>query len=463
MKKITFSLFFTFSFSLFTFSQTINTVAGKYSLGYGYSGDGGQASTAQMHFPTGLVFDKAGNMFISDQVNNVVREVTKSTGIISTIAGNYAYGSGYSGDGGQATNAELFGPLAMAIDSTGNIYIADNVNSVIRKVDMTTGIISTVAGIGNVLNYSGDGGQATAAELSRPTGMALDKDGNLYIADCLNSVIRKVDHSTGIINTIVGIPKKAGYNGDGGPATSAELQYPQNLTLDAKGNMYIADASNNVVRYVDASTGNISTIAGNGKPGYYGDGGQATNAELDNLTDVTLDANGNVYIGDFNNQVVRLLTVSTGVITTFAGNNVQGFYGDGGPATAAEFFEPIGGAFDKSGNFYVVDESNNVIREITGITTGTEPLAVENNRVSIRIFPNPANNSVSLVYTLPNSETRGTISLYNSLGQLVKFEFVSANSGMVSEDLSAISAGIYYYSLVTENGAKTTSKLIISK
>ncbi|HTB31323.1 MAG TPA: T9SS type A sorting domain-containing protein [Bacteroidia bacterium] len=464
MKKFTSVFVFTFVFSIFSFAQNINTVAGNYSLGAGYGGDGGPATAAQLHFPAGVVLDSVNNMYIADQQNNEVRKVNGVTGIITTIAGSHTFASGFSGDGGQATSAQLFGPLAVSIDSSDNVYVADNVNSVIRKINQTTGIITTVAGIGTVLSYSGDGGQATAAELFRPTGMAVDGKGNLYIADCLNSIIRKVDHTTGIINTIAGIPKTPGYSGDGGLASAAELKYLQNLTLDGKGNLYIADAGNNVVRYIDATTGNISTLAGTGAPGYYGDGGQATAAELDNLTDVTLDAMGNVYIGDFDNQVVRMVTVSSGIISTIAGNHVQGFSGDGGPATAAELYEPIGGAFDKAGNFYIVDESNNVIREIsTGISTGTRLVQNSNDLLTMNIFPNPVNNDLTLVYTLPNTETKATLYLYNSLGQLIRCTFITAHSGILNEDVSGIMRGVYYYSIVSGLGIKATNKFIINR
>ncbi|HTB30658.1 MAG TPA: hypothetical protein VK808_01445, partial [Bacteroidia bacterium] len=229
-KQIAF-LFCTFSFSFYTFihAQNITTVVGNVVSGGisggGYSGDGGPATAAELSAPYGVAFDAAGNMYIADDVNNVIREVDQSTGNISTVVGNTisggAAGGGYSGDGGPATAAEIHGPACVVFDASGNMIIADADNHVVRKVDHSTGIITTIAG-NHTNGYNGNGGAATAAELSYPTGIAFDAGGNLYIAEHGNNVIREVDNSNGIISTFAG-NHISGYYGDGGPATAAEL------------------------------------------------------------------------------------------------------------------------------------------------------------------------------------------------------------------------------------------------
>jgi hypothetical protein len=289
------------------FAQTlsagiINTVAGDGIAGY--SGDGGAATSAELNVPYGVAVDNAGNIYIADYGNERIRKVTASTGKISTVAGNGTVG--YGGDGGPATSAKLDSPTGVALDGAGNIYIADLGNHRIRKVTVSTGIISTAAGNGTQ-GYSGDGGPATSAELYYATGVAADSAGNIYIGDEVNERVRKVTASTGIINTVAG-DGVGGYSGDGGPATSAELNAPSGVAVDTAGNIYIADISNNRIRKVTVSTGIISTVAGNGTAGYSGDGGPATNAELNNPSGVAVDTVGKIYIGDTNNNRIRAVT-----------------------------------------------------------------------------------------------------------------------------------------------------------
>jgi trimeric autotransporter adhesin len=210
----------------------------------GYSGDGGQATSAALNSPYGVAVDASGNIYIADTYNYRIRIVTKSTGIISTVAGTGSYG--YSGDGGQATSAALDYPCGVAVDASGNIYIADTYNYRIRMVTKSTGIISTVAGTGSY-GYSGDGGQATSAALNSPYGVAVDASGNIYIADTYNYRIRIVTKSTGIISTVAGTGSY-GYSGDGGQATSAALRSPYGVAVDASGNIYIADTYNHRIR-----------------------------------------------------------------------------------------------------------------------------------------------------------------------------------------------------------------------
>jgi gliding motility-associated-like protein len=346
-----------------TQAQVIVTVAGTGAAGF--SGDGGAATSATLNVPTSIVFDKSGNMLIADQQNAVIRKLNVTTGVISTIAGT---GSQYhSGDGGPANMAELYGPTGLAIDNTGNIFIAEEYGSTIRKIDANTGIITTIAGVpGAGFDYTGDGGPATQATFWQPTDVALDVSGNVYIADWENNVVRKITTALGIINTAVGYyPGFSGYSGDGGPATGAELNECSRIFLDPAGNLLIGDQTNNVIRKVDAATNIIRTIIGSGANGYAGDGGPANKALLNQPSGVIMDANGVIYVADSYNNVIRMVNPSTGIISTVAGNGIQGYSGDGGPALNASFYRPVDLALDAGGSLYIADARNNVIRKIT--------------------------------------------------------------------------------------------------
>jgi len=335
-------------------AQTIITIAGKGIQGY--CGDGGSAISAKLYYPTDVAIDVEGNIYICDAFNHVIRKVD-TLGIISTFVGTGT--AGYSGDGGPATSAKLFKPYRLALDTAGNLFIAEANNHLIRKVN-TSGIISTFAGTGTA-GYSGDGGSATSAKLYNPAGVTLDAAGNLYIADCNNNVIRKVNTS-GIISTIAGTGT-ADYSGDGGPATSANLDQPTDLCIDASGNLYIADYSNNVVRRINTS-GIINTFAGTGIPDYTGDGGPATSAKLFFPTGLEIDSFDNIFIGDASNNVIRKVNTS-GIISTFAGTGTAGYSGDGGSATMSQISGSTSGlGIDIAGNLYIADRDNNVIREV---------------------------------------------------------------------------------------------------
>ena len=339
-------------------ASNIATFAGDHVDGD--NGDGGHATAAEIGSSFGVVADASGNVYITDYFNNVVRKVS-SSGIITTVAGNGA--AGYNGDNISATSAELNGPMGVALDGAGNLYIADKYNDRIRMVN-SAGVITTFAGTGHHGDYAGygygNGGQADSANLDYPVAIAIDCSGNMYIADQGSETVRKIN-TTGIINFFAGTGG-GGYNGDGIPALTAQLNYPSGVAADCYGNVYIADAWNNRVRKVDA-TGVITTVAGNGSAGYGGDGHPGGSAELWIPTGVTLDACGDLYICDWQNNVVRFLNTD-GYISTFAGNNVRGYDGDGGPADSAELYLPSSLTIDGHGNVYIADYGNYVVRGI---------------------------------------------------------------------------------------------------
>ena len=342
-------------------AQIIATIAGNGTSGY--TGDGGPAISAMLSTPNSITFDASGSIYFADSRNNCIRKINPS-GLISTIAGTGTLG--FSGDGGPATSAKLNFPWGVAVDGTGNIYIADSYNNRIRKVS-STGIISTVAGNG-IAGYSGDGGPATAAEFNRPNIIAVDNSGNIIIPDELNNAVRKVSPA-GIISTIAGtgVP---GYTGDGGPATLAQLDYPTGVAVDCRGNIYFADDLNNVIRKINTA-GIISTIAGTGLAGFSGDGAAATTARMNGPTSVAIDYIGNIYITDENNFRIRKVTPS-GIISTISGNGIAGFNGDG-PAITAELNFPYGIAvLNDSGCLFIGDQENNRVRIIrNAFTPGT--------------------------------------------------------------------------------------------
>ena len=337
--------------------QTITTIAGIGTAGY--SGDGFQATVCELNLPEGVFVYKTGNLYIAEQLNHVIRKVNASNGIVTTIAGNGIFG--YSGDGGAATSATTKNPTSVSLDSLGNVFFVDAGAHVIRKISASTGIITTIAGNGTP-GFSGDGGLAINAKLSQPWGICIDDSNNLYVSDYMR--VRRINATSGIITTIAGNGTN-GSSGDGGIATNAQLSYPSGLAVDHSGNLYIVNEGNSTIRKVTFSTGIISTIAGNGGQGYSGDGGVATNAQLNQPYGVAVDGIGNIYIADRNNNRIRKVNALTGLINTVAGNGTYAFSGDGGLATSAELSYPTGISIDTSGNLYIADRNNHRIRKVT--------------------------------------------------------------------------------------------------
>jgi sugar lactone lactonase YvrE len=369
-----------FNGNIITPKGIISTVAGNGLADY--SGDGGAATNAGLRGPVGVAVDASGDLFIGDAQNSRIRKVD-ADGIITTVAGSGNYG--YSGDGGVATNASLAYPDYATFDAAGALYLVDGQNHRIRKVN-ADGIISTVAGNG-IAAYSGDGGAATNASLCFPNGVAFDVSGNMFIADWGNNRIRKVD-TNGVITTIAGIgptyPASAGFSGDGGAATDASLNGPVGVAFDASGNLFIGDTRNDRVRKVDTN-GIITTVVGGGNDGL-GDGGAATNASLNTPNGVAFDACGNLFIGDTGNNRVRRVDAN-GIITTVAGGGTE-VLGDGGSATNATLSGPQWVAFDRSGNLLVADCGNGRIRKVGsgGLPTLTLSNVTTNNAGNYQVI-----------------------------------------------------------------------------
>ncbi len=359
----------------------------------GYSGDGAAATGADLDAPINVALDPSGNVYFVDFTNIRVRKINIANGIITTVAGT---GSGLNtGDGGLATSAGV-DPQGIAFDKHGNMYIADGVYSVIRKVN-TLGIITTIAGQSGVHSYTGDGGLARNATFGAPRGLAVDTLGNIYVADAINNVVRMIN-TAGMITTVAG-NDTLGYSGDGFPAVNAELDSPYAVAVDRAGNLYIADYNNDVIRKVD-DTGGISTYAGNGSYAYSGDNGLATAATLNHPASIALDTFGNLYIADAHNNVIRMVSAS-GVITTVVGNGAGGFGGDLGNALGAQLLDPVGVATDISGNIYIADADNERIREAYLVSLGVSSVFTHND---VNMYPNPSSNHVTLNGLVQNDQ-----------------------------------------------------------
>jgi sugar lactone lactonase YvrE len=348
---------------------TISTIAGNGAAG------------AFLSSPTSVAVDQGGDVYVGDW-SGFIRKIRVRDGAITTVAGTGILG--YSGDGGQATNAMFGRAISLALDAAGNIYFADGDNNRIRRVDISTGIITTVAGTGAAAD-SGDGGPAVDAGVSRPTGITVDAVGDLYFSSSWSRV-RKLIANTGIIETVAG-QLVTSFNGDNGLAVDALFWDPIPSVVNRSGDIYIVDYENSRVRIVKASTGIVTTLAGSGacatgvpplnllvcQGGFGGDGGPAKNATLHHAAAAALDVDGNLYIADTINHRIRRVDMSTGLIYTIAGNGVNGFSGDGGPAIAAEISFPVGIAVDGSGRVYFADESNNRIRVLIPVAPRSYP------------------------------------------------------------------------------------------
>jgi hypothetical protein len=453
MKKLLVLSLLTLSSSLIILkaqSGIITTVAGNgFAAGSGnggYSGDGGQATLAEFWTNSSVCVDtNSGNIYIADSYNNRIRKVS-TTGLISTFAGN-GYGGGintggYSGDGGQATLAEIYYPVCVRVDVNGNVYISDNGNGVIRKVN-TSGVISTYAGNGDG-GYSGDGGAATAAEFAAPTGICLDRNSNLYVADQTNNVIRKIT-SSGLISTVAGMgPLAAGYTGNGGPAIAAELNWPDGGCIDPNGNLYISEINNNVVRMVDAG-GNISLFAGKQSlvGNFNGFSGTPDTTEMYNPSGLSSDGAGNIYIADPGNAVVWEVLKSNNMMYAIAGTVDDGYSGDGGPAYLCELNYDFDVMPDQHGNIFIDDLGNNVIRKIAQACAGDSATAVSYN------------------YPECNGGTDGIIVAF-AVSPFAPYAYSWSNGTTNDTDLS-VPAGDYTVTVTDAFGCTGTGSVLITQ
>ncbi len=459
--------------------EFIYTVAGTGSTTF--YGNDLPATGAELYYPTGVASDSKGNIYIADYDNCLVQEVNATTGDISVFAGTLAVppnppACGYGGDGGSATSANLNHPYRVVVDSADNVFIADFNNCLIRKVT-PGGTISTVVGKSPSLacGYSGDSGPATAAELYYPDGVALDKSGNLYISDYGNQVIRivscltvtstggtctpKAGETKGDIYTFAGDNKlPAGYSGDGGPATSAQLYYPYDVAADASGNIYIADYGNQRIRKVSAS-GIISTFAGNGYSGYQGDGGLATDTSLWNPAGVGVDGAGDILIADYSNQRIRLVD-GEGLIHTIAGNGTAGFGGNDILATNAELYSPSGVNVDPSGNVYDVEYTNWLVRKINApITLNSSVASISFDTQTIKT------TSDAVALTLSANGTAAITSITPSAGFLEVDDCPTALSSgttcLVNVRFSPTTDGVINGTLTVKYNGFLTSSLVV--
>jgi len=411
-------------------SGIITTVAGTGVSGY--NGDGIPATSALLSNPSAIAIDAVGNIYIDDVNNYRVRKIIYSTGVITTIAGTGV--SGYNGDNISATSANLGGIQDICIDFIGNLYIADQVNFRVRKID-TAGVISTVAGNGTLsATGTGDGGSATNATFNWIAGLSIDNDGNLYIADMNSAKVRKVDTS-GIISTIAGNGSFT-YTVDGIPATNAQIN-PVRLTFDRAKNLVMADKYNSRILRID-DDGIIHTIAGNGSYTYTVDGIPATNAQINPLR-ITLDRSNNLVIADkYNRRILRI--DDDGIIHTIAGNGISDYSGDGGPATAASFNFPAGVVYDTCGNLYIAESTNRRVRKVS-FNPSCLPLGVQdmsiNNVGEVLLYPNPTNSKVTV-----EGKSIRSVAVCNVLGQLV-YEMAYKKADKLTVDISSLSPGIY--------------------
>ncbi|HEV7232135.1 MAG TPA: T9SS type A sorting domain-containing protein [Bacteroidia bacterium] len=414
-------------------AQNISTIAGNGTSGY--SGDGGPATAAMLEDPNGIAVDGSGNIFVADPNNACVRKIDPA-GNISSFAGNGTRGN--TGDGGPASAALLVNPMGVAVDQAGNVYIADYTDNKIRKVN-TSGIITTIAGTG-IAGFSGDNGPAGSAQLAHPIAVATDGAGNVYIADNYNYRLRKIN-AAGIINTIAG-HGTPGPGGDGGHGTAGAIT-PEGIAIDKKGNVYIMEITD--VRKLSTSD-IITTYAGAGPGTCSGDGGPAGAAIFGSLRGISIDNKNNLLITDGACCSVRRID-TTGIITLIAGNGSLGFSGDGGPAVAASLSRPAQAATDKNGNIYIADGTNYRVRKVS-ITTGINE---QMNSSNVNVYPIPGNGDITTSF-----KGRGytAIGIYDMLGREVYSRVLDRNQENISLliDLKNVAEGMLIMKISTEKG-----------
>lgn len=411
---------------------TVSTLAGATTSG---STDG-QGRLARFNKPIGVAVDGIGNVYVADINNNEIRKITAG-GLVSTLAGSTA--DGYVDD--QGSFARFYNPQGVSLDDKGNVYVADTWNHKIRKITQG-GLVSTIAGS----RYSGyANGQGGLASFYKPGGVAVDGNGNVYVVDSWNNTIRKITPD-GLVSTLAGSTIQGSADGQG---SLARFNYPQGIAVDSIGNVYVADYGNNMIRKITPS-GLVSTLAGSTTKGF--DDGQGSLAKFYLPAGIAVDGIGNVYVGDYGNNLIRKITAD-GLVSTLAGSTTKG--STDGQGSLARFYSPCGVALDGIGNIYVADKDNNLIRKITiGQTAG---IVNDFNSSFINIYPNPAQNTLNVALS---EDVNGTISLVDMQGNTVLSQIINGKTSLLNT--SNIANGVYVLKVLSEN-ASYIKQVIISK
>jgi len=425
---------------VFTNAQQVNTLAGNTTQG---SNDG-ISSSASFNNPFGVTTDGQGNLYVADAGNNEIREISIETGAVTTIAGSTGAGI----INGSNTTARFNYPTGVACDGQGNLYVADCYNNQIRKIVLATGAVTTIAG--SITNGTNDG-TGTAASFYNPCGIVSDGQGNLYIADGLNSTIRKIVIATGKVTTIAGSTNMGSSDGKG---TAASFNYPSALVLDGQGNLFVVDEGNNEIRQIALTSGMVSTLAGSTSWGFAN--GEGASAKFNAPYGITTDGKGNLFVADGNNNQIRSIVIATGMVNTLAGAKTQG--ADNGDGVSASFNNPKGIASDANGNLYVADFGNNEIRVVGNLFTGIDNVA---EIAQASVFPNPAHQNIGLNFNGQENSTHVFIRIIDMAGNEVSNTTTEiVNNRTTAIDISALSSGTYLAQIITNEGTEQVAKFI---
>jgi len=431
--KLTLSIVFVCVFG-FAGAQVVTTVAGASIAG----NNNGTGAEAHFNAPYGVVADGKGNLYVADYNNNEIRKIVISTGMVSTFAGTTKAGFA----DGTGTAASFNGPAGITTDGKGNLYVADLINTEIRKIVISSGVVTTLAGSTAAGAANGKG---SAASFYYPSGVAADGNGNLYVSDGYNNEIRKIVISSGVVTTLAGTV--AGGHADG-KGSMASFNGPRGIAMDGNGSLYVADFDNNEIRKIVVSSGVVTTLAGSITAGSVD--GIGTAAKFNYPIGVAIDANGNLYVGDENNNEIRKIVISSGAVTTLAGSTVAG--SSDGPRAVASFYYPTGIATDESGNLYVADLSNNEIRKVTAPIISIAQFSVLNSQLTI--YPYHANQMVYVKLPQP-LQCATSIKVLDIMDK----EVMTVNSTVcddkeMSMDISGLAQGIYFIRVTSDNTAR---------
>jgi sugar lactone lactonase YvrE len=447
LKYLFFFLVVTLSGNKILAQGIITTIAGNGITQY--IGDGAPATHFSLGGPAGICLDKKGNIYIANLYTARISKLAHDT--LSTIVDTTGE-SGYSGNGGKADTAMITNPNSICMDTSGNLYITDLFYHVIRKVTVS-GFITTICGVGSS-GFSGDGGPGLMANIDRPHGLCTDRAGNLYIADYGNHRIRKLNLRTGIITTVAGTGVN-GFSGENGLATSMNLSFPNSVCADAGGNVYFSEYGNNRVRRIDAATGQLNTIAGNGSQAFAGDGDLAINASLNQPNSVFMDNKGYLYISDNGNYVIRVIT-PLGLIMTVAGNGEYDYSGDGGLAHNASFKGLTSICVDSTGYIYIADGDVSVVRKVSPISFAHVGVPQVSGS-ALTIYPNPSSEG-KFTICLATEQTGAGIMVFNNIGRCI---YNNVFSGKQTEiNLAGKAPGSYYIQVSSLKGI-ATSKVVV--